>query len=83
MIVMDKWGRNHVVNDQYDNEDIIITPPSGVTFELVPEDQLTNNNRGSTLVRENRPVTMHINPDKPQFRKVFPGVRVGTRLKNY
>ena len=84
MIVRDKWGNNHIVKDNHDNKDIIIN--TSHTFqELTPEDILTrkgyNFNTASTRVNESRPVTMIVN--EPTFRKTFPGVKIGKKVRNW
>jgi len=73
------------VNDEYDNKDIVVSTDH-VFQEMVPEDQLSKNmanlNRASTRVNESRDVTLLV-PEKPHYRKIFPGVKLGERIKNW
>lgn len=80
-------GERHVVNDNYDNNDIICSNSanrkSPKTFQnLVPEDILSSNqmmNRSSTKIDEKRPVTVII--DGPDYRPT--AERIGQLKTNY
>ena len=84
MLVEDKWGNVHRVNDKYDNSDFICPNTDTKTFkEVTPTDQLTrsgfNMNRSSTLANEVRPATIiNITPD---YRPT--GEKIGKLKKNY
>jgi len=84
MIIRDPFGKVHSVQDKYDNQDIVISTDHEFD-EMTPTDQLSrsayNWNRASTRINESRDVTL-INL-KPLNRKVFPGTRMGTRVKNW
>jgi hypothetical protein len=70
-MIEDPWGRTHRVNDRYDNDDLIVSPPSSVTFLDRPDDQLSregfNFNRSSTMERITKDVTLH---DMKKFDKI-------------
>ena len=71
MIIKDEFGRKHVVNNNYDNKDFIVTTPNKTFQEMTPNDIISrtayNYNQLSTKVDEVRSVTL-VNL-KPAYRQ--------------
>jgi len=82
MIVKGPFGKEIVVNEKYDNKDVIVRT-SHVFNDMKPTDLMSRNafnmNSTSTRVNEARDFTL-INP-KPHRRPN--GLKIGTRLKNW